>query len=164
MQQMMTARSQGAAADTGQVNDLLRGMAALIGHKSTGRDASGRLTFDRDTEAAIGRMSSDAGAMLPILAGMFPDYVDRALPRGSMAVAAGSFVNAGRFIVDPLTGPPSPVYAGEIAGLRESEREGARETGAQVGLPGLEEAAPKVDSKAEKAAQKAQAKAEKGSI
>lgn len=106
MQQSMAARSMGAAADSGQINDLLRGMAVMIGHKSTGRDATGRLTFDTDTERAIGRMTGDAGAMLPMLATMFPDYVDRALPRGSMAVAAGSFVNAGRFIIDPATGAP----------------------------------------------------------
>lgn len=112
MQQTMAARNMGAAADTGQINDLLRGMATMIGHKSTGRDATGRVMFDTDTERAIGRMSGDASAMLPMLAAMFPDYVDRALPRGSMAVAAGSFVNAGRFIIDPATGRPVSEDAG----------------------------------------------------
>jgi len=119
VQQLNQARSAGAVADTSQVNDLLRGMAVMIGHEPIGKTAWGQVMFNPATEMAMGRMASDASAMLPILASMFPDTVDKFFPRGSMTVASTSFVNAGRFIVDPATGDSianDPQYGVRVLG------------------------------------------------
>lgn len=106
LRQMKEARSLGAQADRSQVEDLVRGMAVAIGHKplENRRTAGGRVMFSSEVERAVSQFSGDASNLLPIFAAMFPDTVDRILPRGSMTVASGSFTNAGRFVVDPLTG------------------------------------------------------------
>lgn len=104
-QQLMAARTVGAADDEKQVRDLFRGLAVLIGHKPVGRDReTGQVQFDPALEAAIRQMSGDTQGMLPILGAMFPDSIDRVLPRGSMTVASTHFVNAGRYVIDPATG------------------------------------------------------------
>lgn len=114
--QLNQARVYGARADTAQVNDMMRGFASLIGHRPVGFQ-NGQAVFGADVEGAIGRFSSDASAMLPVLAAMFPDFVDRMMPRGSMTVAAGYFANAGRFTIDPATGQPisaDPMFAERV--------------------------------------------------
>lgn len=118
LQQTLAARNAGAAADAQQVQDLYRGLAVAIGHKPVERDfRTGQVRFDKDLERAIERLAADTGGMLPVLAAMFPDTIDRVLPRGSLTVAAGSFANAGRFVVDPQTGRPvaaDPEYAAKV--------------------------------------------------
>ena len=112
LQQLNAARAFGAAADAPQVESMVRGLAVAFGHEQRGRFDDGRVRFADATERSIETMSRDiAGdpsgrgmSMLSVLAAMFPDTVDRAMPRGSMAVAASSFVNAGRFVFDPQTG------------------------------------------------------------
>jgi len=106
LRQMRDARKLGAQADRSQVEDLVRSMAVAIGHQplANQKTPGGRVMFQPDVERAISQFSGDASGLLPIFASMFPDTVDRILPRGSMSVAAGSFTNAGRFVIDPLTG------------------------------------------------------------
>lgn len=103
MRQTMSARMSGAQADQQQINEIFRGMAAAMGHQFM----PGTRDFAPDVSRAIGRLAGDASSMMPVLAAMFPDTIDRMLPRGSMAVAASSFVNAGRFVIDPATGRPT---------------------------------------------------------
>lgn len=117
--QLNNARQFGASRDRQQVEDLFRGLAVAVGQDPVGRNNRGLSTFAPDVERAIGRLSGDASQMLPVLAAIFPDAVDRLLPRGSLTVAAGSFVNAGRFVTDPLTGRPlaeTPDFAARVLG------------------------------------------------
>lgn len=107
VQQMTAARGAGAAADVPQINDLLRGLARIVGHEPTHTNMFGQVRYAQHTEDAIGRLSQFSGTnILPVLAAMFPDAVDQFMPQGSMAVGAASFVNAGRFLTDPVTGNP----------------------------------------------------------
>lgn len=102
VQQLNAARSFGAQADQPQVRNLLAGFARAFGND----------LGDSNVRGAVDRLSGDLTSMLPVLAAMFPDQVDRWLPRGSMAVANASFVSAGRFVIDPATGLPASTDAG----------------------------------------------------
>ena len=104
LMQMNAARGAGAASDRSQIEDMLRGLGRAMGHKVVDRTADGKVLFSADVEAGMSRMSSDIAGMLPVLAAMFPDTIDRIFPKGSMTVASTSFVNAGRFIRDVGTG------------------------------------------------------------
>lgn len=109
LQQVNQARALGAKTDEPQIRGLMTGLARMIGHN----------VADPSVQAMVGRMSGDISGMLPFLAAAFPDQVDRWLPRGSMAVASGSFVSAGRFVIDPATGLPvstDPMYGSRIVG------------------------------------------------
>lgn len=99
-QRLSQARAGGAAADRDQVDLLLRGLFVALGNRPEGtRD--GLKYFDASGEAAIRELTGVIGGILPIAAGIAPDTVDAFLPRGSVAAAAGSFVNAGRFLAGP---------------------------------------------------------------
>jgi hypothetical protein len=117
MAQVNNARTAGARADQGQVTDVLRGMAVMIGHDFTRHPLTGRPVFSDETNASIKTLSGDLTGMLPMLAAMFPDTVDRLFPRGSMAVAGGVMAQAGRFTIDSATGRPiadDPEYASRV--------------------------------------------------
>ena len=100
---LTAARSKGAAADAAGVTEVLRGIAVAIG-QPVKEYKNGVAVFEDDVEGAISRMAGDAAAMLPVLAGFLPDFVDKAIPGGSITAAQSYFVNAGRFVYDPVTG------------------------------------------------------------
>jgi hypothetical protein len=100
LENLNAARASGAAADRDQTDQLLRGLFIAAGNRPTG-SANGRFTFDASGEAAIRRLGGDLQAVLPFAAAVAPDSVDALFPRGSVAAAASSFANAGRFITGP---------------------------------------------------------------
>jgi len=109
VQELGRARQAGAAADTGQVNELLRGVARMIGHEvvpgARRPDGQAGPAFAPEVEASLGRLSAFTGQnILPTLAAMFPEQVDAVFQRGSMAVANSTFTRFTRFMTDPLTG------------------------------------------------------------
>jgi len=119
MKELGASRQQGAQADQEQVKQLFRGLAVAIGNKFERDPATGKMDLAPNVRDSIDVLSRDAGMMLPILASAFPDTLDRVLPRGSMAVAATSFTNAGRFLIDPATGLPASRDAGMAARVLE---------------------------------------------